>query len=320
MKNNTQLSTLHLADRYANSDGVKIHYMAGGSGPLVVFIHGFPDFWYTWRHQIDGLLATHSVAAMDTRGFNLSDAPQGVENYAMEHLVGDVAAVIANEGRESATIVGHDWGGATAWAFAQKHPELTERLVIVNVPHPAAMSAELKRPGSSQQGAFSYTHDFRKEGSESAMDADDLANFLARDDVGRAMYAAAFKRSDFEAMMNYYRQNPPDRAHNTSALPIEAPVLQFHGLDDPVLLADSLDGTWRHLAHTWTLVTIPGAGHWPHHDQPDLVTDTMRQWLSQPIPTLEPVERPESPIAGCCGSPTGTQEDDESKPESICCG
>ncbi len=294
-----------LEDRYANNEGVKIHYMAGGTGPLVVFIHGFPDFWYTWRHQIEGLLATHSVAAMDTRGFNLSDAPQGVENYAMEYLVADVAAVIANEGCESATIVGHDWGGATAWAFAQANPELTERLVIVNVPHPSAISTEMKRPGSSQLGAFSYTHDFRKEGSETALDANSLADFLAKDDTSRDMYAEAFERSDFEAMMNYYRQNPPDRAHNAPPIPIEVPVLQFHGLEDPVLLADSLDGTWRHLAQTWTLVTIPGAGHWPHHDQPALVTNTMRQWLNQPIPTLKPVERPDSPLAGCCGSTGG---------------
>ncbi len=303
--NTPNVTNPQLEDRYATNNGVKIHYMAGGSGPLVVFIHGFPDFWYSWRHQIDGLLATHSVAAMDTRGFNLSDAPRGVENYSMEHLVGDVAAVILNEARESATIVGHDWGGATAWAFAQANPSLTERLIIVNVPHPAAMSTEMKRPGSSQLGAFAYTHDFRQEGSERAMNADALAEFLARDDTSRDRYAEAFKRSDVEAMMNYYRQNPPDRAHDTSPRPITAPVLQFHGLDDPVLLADSLDGTWHHLAQTWTLVTIPRAGHWPHHDQPDLVTNTMRQWLSQPIPTLEPVERPDSPLSGCCGGSGG---------------
>jgi pimeloyl-ACP methyl ester carboxylesterase len=275
--------------------------MAGGSGPLVVFIHGFPDFWYTWRHQIEGLLATHSVAAMDTRGFNLSDAPDGVEKYAIQHLVDDVAAVIGNERRDAATIVGHDWGGVTAWAFAQAKRALTERLVIVNVAHPAALSAEMQRPKSAQQDAFAYVGDFRKKGSEKSLDANALADFLARDDISREVYAQAFERSNFEAMMNYYRQNPPGRVHNTAATPIEVPVLQFHGLDDPVLLADSLNGTWQHLAHTWTLVTIPGAGHWPHHDQPDLVTTTMRQWLNQPVPVLDQVTRSNSQADGCCG-------------------
>ncbi len=122
---------------------------------------------------------------MDSRGFNLSDAPKGIENYALSHLVEDVVAVIANEGRDSAVVVGHDRGGATAWAFAQANPELTERLVIVNVPHPAALATEMKRSGSAQGGAFAYTNDFRAEGSENAPEADALANFVARDDADR---------------------------------------------------------------------------------------------------------------------------------------
>ncbi len=310
-----------LTDRYANNNDVSIHYMAGGSGPLVVLIHGYPDFWYTWRHQIERLVATHSVAAMDSRGFNLSDAPKGVENYAMEHLVDDVAAVIAAEGRESATIVGHDWGGATAWAFAKANPELTERLIIVNTPHPAAISSEMRRSGSTQKGAFAYAQDFRKVGSEAALDAAGLADFMARDDVGRERYTEAFKRSDFEAMMNYYRQNPPDRVHDVAPNPIEVPVLQFHGLDDPVLLASSLNNTWQHLAHTWTLVTIPNAGHWPHHDQPELVTNTMCHWLNQKIPTLASAERPDSTADGCCASPASEPAANlESGNEAICCG
>jgi len=310
-----------LTDRYADNDGVAIHYMAGGRGPLVVLIHGFPDFWYTWRHQINGLLATHSVAALDSRGFNLSDAPKGVQNYAMEHLVDDVAAVIANEERDSAVVVGHDWGGATAWAFAQAKPELTERLVIVNLPHPAAMSAAMTRFGNAQAGAFAYAQDYRQEGSETALDANSLADFMARDDGDREQYVEAFERSDFEAMMNYYRQNPPGRVHDASPAAIEAPVLQFHGLDDPVLLADSLNGTWQYLAHTWTLVTIPNAGHWPHHDQPDLVTDTLCHWLNQEIPTLAPVEQPDSSMSGCCVSPPeDPAASHESGDEVVCCG
>ena len=105
--------------RFADSNGVKIHYAVLGEGPLVVMIHGFPDFWYTWRHQMRAL-ADHKyrVAAVDMRGYNLSDKPKGVESYAMPLLVGDIAAVVKAEKQTDAIIVGHDWGGAVAWNVA----------------------------------------------------------------------------------------------------------------------------------------------------------------------------------------------------------
>ena len=107
---------------YADNDGTKIHYAKMGSGPLIVFIHGFPDFWFSWRHQMQGLSLDYTVAAMDTRGYNLSDKPAGVENYDMQVLIEDVASVIRSEGQEHAIIVGHDWGGGIAWSFAGWRP------------------------------------------------------------------------------------------------------------------------------------------------------------------------------------------------------
>ena len=129
---------------YADSGGVKIHYASLGEGPLVVMIHGFPDFWYTWRDQMEALATDFKVVAIDLRGYNLSDRPEGVEQYAMPLLVGDVAAVIRHLGKESAIIVGHDWGGAVAWYFALNLPQMTERLVILNLPPPTGS------PGSSE--------------------------------------------------------------------------------------------------------------------------------------------------------------------------
>tara|TARA_Y100000588_G_scaffold58738_3_gene57210 strand:- start:3210 stop:3551 length:342 start_codon:yes stop_codon:yes gene_type:complete len=110
--------------KYADSDGVSIHYVQAGSGPLAVFIHGFPDFWYFWLHQMEGLSDTHTVAAMGTRGYNKSDQPKGVENYDMQFLINDVAAVIENEGHEKAVLIGHDWGGGIAWSFAAARPAI----------------------------------------------------------------------------------------------------------------------------------------------------------------------------------------------------
>ena len=129
---------------YADSDGVKIHYVTMGEGPLVVFIHGFPDFWYSWRYQMEGLSKDFRVAAMDTRGYNKSDKPEGQPNYAMALLVADVAAVVKSEGRETATIVGHDWGGAIAWSVAMMMPEMVDQLMIVNLPHMRGITRELE--------------------------------------------------------------------------------------------------------------------------------------------------------------------------------
>src|SRR5579872_7281655 len=103
---------------YADNNGVKIHYASLGSGPLIVMIHGFPDYWYTWRNQMVALAPHYQTVALDLRGYNLSDKPKGAENYAMTHLVGDVQAVIRHLGRDKAIIVGHDWGGMIAWQFA----------------------------------------------------------------------------------------------------------------------------------------------------------------------------------------------------------
>ena len=115
--------------RYADSDGVRIHYATLGRGPLIVMIHGFPDFWYSWRDQMAGLARHYTVAAMDQRGYNLSDKPVGDEQYDLGLLVADVAAVIRDMGRERAVVVGHDWGGSVAWTLAMLRPELVERLV-----------------------------------------------------------------------------------------------------------------------------------------------------------------------------------------------
>ena len=130
---------------YAVSEaGVKIHYATLGGDRCVVMIHGFPDFWYSWRHQMAALSDTFQVVAIDQRGYNLSDKPKGVENYDMRLLVGDVAAVIRHLGRDKATIVGHDWGGVVAWQFAMNLPQMTENLIILNLPHPNGLLRELR--------------------------------------------------------------------------------------------------------------------------------------------------------------------------------
>jgi pimeloyl-ACP methyl ester carboxylesterase len=276
---------------YAMSEGgVKIHYATLGKGPLVVMIHGFPDFWYTWRAQMEGLADKYQVVAIDQRGYNLSDKPKGVENYDMKLLVGDVAAVIKHLGRDKATIVGHDWGGAVAWQFALNVPDMTENLIICNLPHPNGLAREL-RSNPEQIKNSEYARNFQAKGPDDPtvffgmpMTPQVMAGWV-KDPAARAKYVEAFEKSDREAMLNYYKRNYPRGAGENAApapeLPkAKMPVLMFHGLDDTALNADALSGTWNWLEKDLTLVTIPHAGHFVQQDAAQMVTDTMKWWLA----------------------------------------
>jgi epoxide hydrolase 4 len=265
---------------FADSDGVRIHYAEMGrrSGPLVVMIHGFPDFWYSWRDQMAALSRRYHVVALDQRGYNLSDQPKNVEEYDVAFLAADVAAVIRAVGRDKAVVVGHDWGGAVAWTFAMRYPEMTERLVVLNTPHPRAMLREL-RENPQQLANAAYARAFQQEGAHLLLTAESLAGWVT-EPLARARYVDAFRQSSIEGMLAYYKRNYPREPYADIALPlVQAPVLCIHGLNDPFLLASGWNGTWNFLAKGMTLVTIPGAGHFVQSDASELVTKTIKNWL-----------------------------------------
>ena len=267
--------------KYAENNGVKIHYAAMGDGPLVVFIHGFPDFWYSWHHQMNGLKEHYRVVALDTRGYNKSDKPEKQEDYDMSLLIQDVAAVIKAEGEEKAVIVGHDWGGAIAWNFVMALPHMAEKLIIVNLPHPKGFARELTN-NPEQQANSQYARNFQQPNSHENLSAEALANFVAKDEETRAKYFTAFSNSSLNGMMNYYRQNYPRESSENAEIEIpqiSIPVLQFHGLKDKALHHHGLNNTWEWIDKDYTLVTIPDADHWAHHEAAELVTDTMKWWL-----------------------------------------
>ncbi|MBI4602645.1 MAG: alpha/beta hydrolase [Planctomycetes bacterium] len=268
---------------YADSGGVKVHYASLGKGPLVVLIHGFPDFWYTWRNQMAALSERHQAVAIDLRGYNLSDKPKGVESYDLKLLVADVLAVVKHLGRDKATIVGHDWGGAVAWLFATTHPEATERLIVLNLPHPRGLMRELAR-NPEQRKNSQYARDFQKPDAHMKL-TPELLSFWVKDPAARARYVEAFRRSDFEAMLNYYKRNYPREPYGEDTLPVvkvKAPVLLIHGLKDTALLPGALNGTWEWIESDLTLVTIPSAGHFVQQDASELVTRTIAAWLWNP--------------------------------------
>ena len=273
---------------YADNEGVKIHYATVGKGPLVVMIHGFPDFWYSWRHQMNGLKDHFQVVAIDQRGYNKSDKPQGEENYNMRYLVKDVAAVIEHFGKSSATIVGHDWGGIVSWQFAFALPEMVDKLVILNLPHPNGMAREFAN-NPEQQSNTGYARKFIA-GSPSdpdiffggPMTAQTLSGWV-RDPAARKHYVDAFSRSSFDGMLSYYKQNFPNGDANSAKRPLaprlSMPLLVFHGLKDKALHSDGLNNTWDWIDADTTIVTAPDASHFVQQDAADLVTSTLKWWL-----------------------------------------
>lgn len=272
----------YVTHAYADNQGVKIHYVSIGEGPLVIMIHGFPDFWYTWRNQMVALAPNFQVVALDLRGYNLSDKPQGGEHYLMPNLVGDVQAVLRHLGRDKAIIVGHDWGGAIAWQFAMYLPTLTERLIILNTPHLRGLFRELAH-NPLQQESSAYARNFQQERAHKQLTSEGLSKWI-QDPVARERYIEAFERSDFEAMLHYYKQNFPHPPYQEASLPVvkvQAPVLQIHGLQDTALLPGGLNNTWEWLENEWTLLTIPQAGHFVQHDAAELVSRAIVSWLTR---------------------------------------
>jgi len=270
-------------DHYAVNAGVKIHYVTAGdaSKPLVVMIHGFPDYWYTWRNLMAELAPQYRVVALDTRGYNLSDKPDGVAAYAMPNLVGDVEAVIKSEGRKSAIVVGHDWGAAIAWNTVLTKPQLVDRLVIMSVPHPANMAREL-RNNPDQQRNSAYARNFQKEGSEKNINLATLSGWMT-DPAAKAAYQEAFARSSPAAMMAYYKANYPD---SSGAAPVQTfpkikvPVLVLHGMKDTALLSPGHNGTWDQVDADTTVVMFPGSSHWVEQDAGPLANRTIHDWLN----------------------------------------
>ncbi|MED5576491.1 MAG: alpha/beta hydrolase [Planctomycetota bacterium] len=264
---------------YAQSGDVKIHYVTKGEGPLLVMIHGFPDYWYTWREQIPALSEHFQVVAMDQRGYNLSGKPEGLARYQMEELVQDVEAVIKHFGKKKAIVVGHDWGGAVAWSFATAKPQMIDHLVILNLPHFNGLQRDLAN-NPEQRRASAYAREFQKEDAASRLTAEGLT-FWIKDSEAKAKYLEAFKRSSLEGMLNYYKANYPRPPYDETPEmpPVDCSVLMIHGLKDTALLPGALNDTWKWVKRDLTLVTLPEAGHFVQQDVGPKVTQTLLTWL-----------------------------------------
>lgn len=267
---------------FIDSSGTKIHYVTAGQGPLVVMIHGFPDYWYSWREQIPTLSQNFKTVAIDQRGYNRSDQPADVSDYQMDKLVSDVIATVDHFSEKQAILIGHDWGGAVAWSAAMAHPDRISKLVILNLPHLRGLQRELAN-NPKQQAASAYARAFQIPGAERTLSPRMLARWV-QDEKAREKYVAAFERSSLKGMLDYYRANYPRPPYqdDSEMPPIQCPVLVIFGLQDKALLAPALNDTWEWIDKDLTLVTIPTASHFVQQDEPEFVTGTIDRWLRRP--------------------------------------
>jgi len=196
--------TPKLKHDYAEVNGVRLHYVSAGKGPLIIFLHGFPEFWYEWKDQLPEFAKDHRAVAPDMRGYNLSEKPAGVEHYQMKELVEDVRALAEHLGYKKFVLVAHDWGGGVAWSFAIAHPEYLEKLIIINCPHPAILARELAE-NPAQQKASQYMLLFRSPQAEQTLAANNYA-FLVNGILGDGLKTGAFTEADKQAYIAAWSQ------------------------------------------------------------------------------------------------------------------
>ena len=257
---------------YADGDEVKLYFVQGGEGELMLFLHGAPDTWTIYTSQLAEFSRDHMVVAPTLRGFAPSGQPEAVEAYAMPRLLGDVHALLRHFGRERCILVGNDWGGYIAWVFASAYPNLVERLVILNAPHPAILLREI-RNNPAQIQASQYERDY---------------------------YTAI---APYPTWYNYYRADPikvpsslsdaaqtemPDLAARffadvaespaTTSLRVDVPTLVLWGMQDPACLPGQLDKLHDHAPNA-TVVRIEDAGHYPMQSHSMLVNRAIRDFL-----------------------------------------
>lgn len=286
-----------LEHKYAELNGVRLHYVTIGKGKLIMFLHGFPEFWYAWKRQLLEFGGDYQAVAPDMRGYNLSSKPTGVEKYRTKYLIEDVRALAEHLGHRKFVLVGHDWGGAVAWPFAMRHPDYLEKLIIINAPHPVVFAREL-RHNPAQQKASQYILLHRSAEAEEILSRDNyaaLANAVLKNGLKEGYFTEEDKQEYLKAwsqpgaltgMLNYYRATQlgsftGDSDDTTAASPanmITVPTLVIWGEKDTYLLPGNLEGLEQYVTNL-TVKRVPDASHWIVHEKPDLVNRYIREFV-----------------------------------------
>jgi pimeloyl-ACP methyl ester carboxylesterase len=288
---------------YADVNGVRLHYVTVGTGRLIMFVHGFPEFWYEWKNQLAEFGRDYQAVALDMRGYNLSAKPGDLAQYHMRYLTEDLRALAEHLGHHRFILVGHDWGGAVAWAFAAFYPSYLEKLIIINAPHPNIFAREL-RDNPAQQRASQYMLMFRSPQAEQILSANNYAALVSRV-LDNGLKKGYFTEADCQAYiaawsqpgaltggLNYYRAarvgpptNEAERARlsalaNGTPIIIKTPTLVIWGEQDQALLTGNLDGLERFVPDL-RIRRIPDGSHWVVHEQPELVNRYIHEFISE---------------------------------------
>lgn len=277
-----------LTEKYADVAGLRLHYVETGGGPPVVLLHGFPEFWYSWRHQLP-FLASRGFRAIapDLRGYNDSAKPDAIEAYEIPAVVEDLAGLIAQVAAPRCHLIGHDWGGVVAWFAAMMHPELIDRLVILNSPHPVPLAREMRHRRQKLRMSYQLLfwpprlpefamRRFRFRVLRSLLTS---AGRFHREEIDRYVEAWS-KPGALTGMANYYRAMRRARGKLKPLIRrIEAPTLIIWGERDPVFTRETTE-RFEEWVPDLRIERIARAGHFVQTDAPDRVNELIGAFLT----------------------------------------
>ena len=276
-----------IEEKYIEVNGIKLHTMIVGSGEPIIMLHGFPDFWYAWKYVILALKDDFKLIVPDTRGINLSDKPEKVEDYEINLLASDILELSKKLNLGKFTLVGHDWGGVIAYYFAFKYPELLKRLIICNSSHPAIHRKKMKSD-DKQRRSGGYLTQLMKPGVEETLFRNNMF-FLKGIVFGTARRKGAYSEEDKQKYIeawsqpnsilngiNYYRAN---KYVSKLIGNIEVPTLVIHGMKDNFIRPITLEGLSDYVKDL-KIVKVENASHWVMHDAPELVSSSIREFIN----------------------------------------
>ena len=285
---------------YANVNNIRLHYVTVGKGKLMMFLHGFPEFWYEWKNQLAEFGTDYQAVAPDMRGYNLSSKPADVAQYRTRYLIEDVRALAEHLGHEKFILVAHDWGGGVAWPFAMRHPQYLEKLVVINAVHPAIFLREL-RDNPAQQKASQYILVHRTPEAEEILARNDyaiLVSNLLEDGMKKGYFTEEDKKAYIRAWsqpgaltggLNYYRaahlgsftgESDDILSADPSLFTVGVPTLVIWGERDRWLLTGNLKGLDKYVPNL-TIKRIPDGSHWVIHEKPALVNSYIRDFIKE---------------------------------------
>ncbi|MBP7342982.1 MAG: alpha/beta hydrolase [Smithellaceae bacterium] len=285
---------MDLRERFIETNGVKLHVMEAGpeDGPMILFLHGFPEFWWAWRKQLPYFADKgYRVVAPDQRGYNLSDKPEGVAAYNIDKLAKDMIGLLDAYGQKQVYLVGHDWGASVSWWLALKYPDRFRKLVILNVPHPKIMAKNVFTNTAQMQRSW-YIFYFQIPGAVDRLAAagdyewvlqliTTSANPGTFSPAELEEYRKAFRQPGaFTAMVNWYRAMIQTQSEPPRSFDVTVPMILMWGEEDVAMLTEMADQSMRYCKEG-RLIKLSGVSHWIQHEAADKVNAQIAEFFEQ---------------------------------------